>query len=129
MSLAELFYARQAARRIRRIFPRRRRPQLPRRFEVEPLEPRLLLDAIPPILPNLVAGSIDAPGEVDRYTFTLATDAGLYVDSQTNTSNIRWSLAGPAGTAVSDRALASTDALEGPGLLGLVAGDYTLTVD
>jgi hypothetical protein len=81
------------------------------------------------VLGATVSGSIGASGESDIFSFSLPSDARLYFDSFTNDSSLRWTLAGPAGTAVSDRSLASTDAIEGSGLLGLVAGEYTLTLN
>src|SRR5678816_2738980 len=45
-----------------------------------------------------VSGAIDETGEVDRYGFTLTNESQLYFDSFTNSSNFRWTLAGPAGT-------------------------------
>ena len=75
-----------------------------------------------------VTGVLDGPGEQDRYTFDLPIESRLYFDSQTNSGSIRWTLTGPAGTHVSDRALSNSDANDGFTLLTLPAGAYTLSV-
>src|SRR6185503_5174728 len=131
MSLAELFYGRQAVKRLGRWLPKRAKRAERRRQRVlfEPLEPRVLLDAAP-LLPTLVSGVIGGPGEQDRYTFDLDSDTRLYFDSETADSNMRWSLVGPAGTHVSERPFTGSDSIDGAGLLGtLPAGAYTLTVN
>ena len=98
-----------------------------RRVLFEALERRQLLSAEL----NPIAGSIDVPGETDRYTFSLAEHQKFYFDSETPNAGLTWSLTGPAGTAVTNRSLASSD---GAGLgtaspiLDLVSGDYTLSV-
>jgi hypothetical protein len=88
MSLAQLFYAKNAARQERKAPPRRprRRKLLRRRRPLlfEPLEPRLLLDAIPALIPRdplasliaeqTVAGDVATGAEIDDWT--LAVDAG-----------------------------------------------------
>ncbi|HKX60718.1 MAG TPA: hypothetical protein VJS65_02725, partial [Verrucomicrobiae bacterium] len=71
------------------------------------------------------SGMIATPGQVQQYDFTLLTDARLYFDSHTN-SVLRWSLAGPAGVRVANRAFNALDANLPP--LDLIAGDYTVTV-
>ena len=77
-----------------------------------------------------VSASLAAPGEQDRYTFSLAAPSLLYFDSMTNNSNLRWSLAGPGGTLVSNRAFTASDGsgISGSPALALLAGAYTLTV-
>src|SRR5256886_466201 len=50
----------------------------------------------------IVQGSIDTPGETDRYTFTLDQDRNLYFDSITS-PGFTWSLTGPRGAVVSGR--------------------------
>ena len=71
-----------------------------------------------------------APGEQDRYTFTLAAPSLLYFDSLTNNANLRWSLSGPSGTPVSNRTFTTSDGsgISGNPVLSLPAGAYTLTV-
>ena len=59
-----------------------------------------------------VSASLAAPAEQDRYTFNLAALSLLYFDSLTNNSNLRWSLAGPGGTLVSNRAFTASDGSE-----------------
>jgi hypothetical protein len=90
--------------------------------------------------------SLDAPGDSDRYTFTLATDSFLYFDSLTNEHRLRWSLSGPDGrvkladlpeegfSQTFSRTFETSDgARRDPGndfeLLPLRAGDYELTID
>src|SRR5262249_49429234 len=88
-------------------------------------------------LGSTVNGNLPSPGRVDSYTFTLAAAARLYFDALTsNTANpsigsFSWSLQGPPGTVVSQRAFTSSDSADGPGneVLALPAGSYTLTVD
>jgi hypothetical protein len=100
------------------------------RTHFESFEPRVLLDGTA-IAPPRIDGSLDAPGETDRYTFTLSENLRVVFDSLTNNSNIRWSLSGPRGTVVSDRPFSQTDSadLGGDIAYDLAAGDYTLTVD
>ncbi|MGO6855558.1 LEPR-XLL domain-containing protein, partial [Rhizobium beringeri] len=90
----------------------------------ESLEPRLLLSA--DFLP--VHGSIDTPGETDKFTFHLAEHTQLYFDSLEN-SDLTWSLTGPSGSEGTDRPFNDSDASTSrSALLDLVAGSYTLTV-
>ncbi|MFN0054155.1 MAG: putative Ig domain-containing protein [Planctomycetales bacterium] len=76
------------------------------------------------------SGNIAVAGQQDRYLFTLAERSLLYFDSLTNNSNLNWTLVGPAGTAVSNRSFAGSDAgsLNGNPVLNVVAGTYQLTV-
>ncbi|MDH4094617.1 MAG: LEPR-XLL domain-containing protein, partial [Betaproteobacteria bacterium] len=93
-------------------------------MRLETLEPRLLLSAD-------VAGTLDIPGETDRYTFSLDRDTQLYFDALSADPSISWSLSGPRGAEVSGRGFAFSDSAgigENP-VLDLRAGDYTLTVD
>jgi small nuclear ribonucleoprotein (snRNP)-like protein/putative NADH-flavin reductase len=77
-----------------------------------------------------VAGTIDETGKQDHYTFTLAAATRLVFDSLTNNSNINWSLVGPAGLFVDQRAFTNSDSFDnGYPLVSLPAGNYTLTVD
>ncbi len=100
---------------------------LSQRFEFETFEPRILMSAA--LLP--VHGSIDVPGQVNKYTFSLTDASQIYFDSQTpNSSQIDWTLQGPSGTVVSNRPFAYSDAnqLSGQAAMSLPAGDYTLSV-
>ncbi len=76
-------------------------------------------------------GSIDIPGEMDQFIFTLTRETSLYFDSLTNDYNLSWDLVGPRGEVVADRGFSSSDSysLSGNPLLELVAGQYELTVD
>lgn len=98
-----------------------------RRILFEELERRQLLSADL----NPIAGSIDVPGETDRYIFSLTSETKLYVDSETPNPGLTWSLTGPGGSEVSDRFLANSDSA-GLGaaspIVDLVSGDYTLSV-
>ena len=70
-----------------------------------------------------VHGSIDVPGQTDRYTFTLADAKDIYFDSQTAHGNaINWSLSGPRGVEVPSRSFELSDAsnLSGRAALSLV---------
>src|SRR3954454_18102157 len=78
---------------------------LSHKFEFETLEPRVLMSA--DLLP--VHGSIDVPGETDRYTFNLPAAADIYFDSQTpHSSAINWSLSGPRGAEITNRSFESS---------------------
>jgi hypothetical protein len=88
----------------------------------------------PPIalaLNSTIAGSIDVLGESDTYTFDLSSDSQLYFDSLTNDDNVRWTLTGPLGIAVSNAGFASSDWFfyEPLSQLRLPAGSYTMNVD
>ncbi len=62
----------------------------------------------PLALNTLVSDSIAAAGEVDNYVFTISSATTVYFDSQTNNSML-WSLFGPQGTFVNNRAFTSSD--------------------
>src|SRR5687767_6311574 len=86
------------------------------------------LPGTPLVLNTLVTDSIGVASEQDRYSFTLSSTQRLYFDSQTNNDQIRWNLAGPSGTLVSNRAFTGSDAIDGNPFLVLGPGDYFLTV-
>ena len=77
-----------------------------------------------------VAGSIQVPGEVDQYVFTVSEDKQVYFDSLSN-ANMTWSLSGPRGAVVTNRDFRSSDSWDigGNPVLFLTAGDYLLSVD
>jgi len=81
--------------------------------------------------PTPVAGSIDVPGETDRYAFTLTEAKRLAFDSLTENGNLTWSLSGPTGVQVSGRPFNQSDRnyVSGQSVLSLPPGDYSLTVD
>jgi hypothetical protein len=112
------------ARSFRRQMLKRKNVVAKKRRKVlfEPLEPRLLLDA------NPVLGSLDVPGETDRYTFSLTADQRLLFDALEGDTGVHWSLDGPRGAEVTDRAFDATGYWANPAL-DLVPGDYTITVD
>ena len=109
-------------------------PPVKKKLLFEAMEQRVLL-AADPLTSFVVAqvhGSLDAPGETDRFTFTLAADMQVVFDSLTNNANFNWSLVGPRGTLVNSRSFAASDSVDLVGtspVLKLVAGSYTLTVD
>src|SRR5262249_32474108 len=70
---------------------------------------RVVDSPAPMTLGSTVSGTIGAPGGGGVYTFILPADARLYFDAQTNTSNLTWSLTGPVGTPVSNRAFTAAD--------------------
>jgi hypothetical protein len=116
---------------LRHAQPRNRKQELlgsaSRRLFFETLEPRVLLSA--DVLP--ISGSIAVPGETDRYAFTLTKETQLLFDSQTNSSQLSWSLDGPRGNVVSSRSFSSSDPVDvfnGVAPLDLVSGSYTLSV-
>ena len=76
-----------------------------------------------------INGTLATASQKGAYTFTLASNSLLYFDSLTNNPNLNWSLAGPAGSAVSSRVFNGSDgaSISNP-VLNLVAGNYTLTV-
>ncbi|MCA9078376.1 MAG: putative Ig domain-containing protein [Planctomycetaceae bacterium] len=69
-------------------------------------------------------GSITTSGEQQHYTFTLAADDLLQLDSLTDATDLVWSLTGPAGTVIDGQTFA-----DGNQVLPLAAGSYTLSVD
>src|SRR5207253_3020033 len=80
-------------------------------------------------LGNVVNAALAAPGQQDRYTLTLPAKALVYFDSLTNSDNLQWTLSGPAGDTVSNRAFSRSDAgSQTNPVLALPAGAYTLTV-
>ena len=78
----------------------------------------------------VIQGTLAVPGQVDRYTFTVTTPRSVYFDSLTDRGDVTWSLTGPAGSVVANRAFNSSDAdaIDGPAAFPLGAGAYTLTV-
>ena len=97
-----------------------------RRLFFETLEPRVLLSADL----NPIQGAIDVPGQVERYSFTLAQEKQILFDSETNSSSLHWSLTGPQGDVVTNRAFNSSDPVDNSSTapLDLVSGTYTLSV-
>ncbi len=82
------------------------------------------------VVPGVIVGSIAHPGQVDRYTFTLAERTRFYFDALTDTPGLFWTLSSPTyGTVVSGRNFQNSDSVDGYPLLDLGAGDWTLTFD
>jgi hypothetical protein len=97
----------------------------------ESIEPRVLMAA--DLNPAIVAinSTISAPGEVDQYNFTVASDIKVVFDSLTNDPNMNWSLSGPQGAVVNGRNFTSSDSstLGSNPVINLAAGDYTIAVN
>ncbi|WP_295529412.1 CARDB domain-containing protein, partial [uncultured Pseudacidovorax sp.] len=79
-------------------------------------------------LGETVSGRVAQQGQTQAYTFDLAADARLLMDSLTQASNLRWSLDGPGGLLVDSRAFSDSDWYSGVDALNLAAGRYTLRV-
>jgi hypothetical protein len=77
-----------------------------------------------------INSAISPPGQVQRFTFSLAVPTKIYFDSLTNLPFV-WSLTGPTGTLVSGRSFQNSDSGEFSSnpLIDLAAGEYTLSVD
>lgn len=83
----------------------------------------------PLTLGSTVNSNISVGGEVDSYTFTLASDSRLNFDALGDFPSVQWSLIGPAGTAVSNRIFQNSDSFDfGNPVLNLPAGNYQLNV-
>ena len=87
-----------------------------------------LAEATPLTLGNTVSSNLATPRQQDHYTFSLAAASLLYFDALTNNGNFAWSLSGPVGTAVSNRAFTNSDGGSVDPVPALPAGSYTLTV-
>lgn len=81
-------------------------------------------------LGTTTAGEFATPGVLNSYTFTVSDHTFAYFDSLTNNAEISWSLTGPSGSLVSERALSASDAtrVTSP-ILNLVPGEYVLELD
>lgn len=113
--------------RMRRRTALRNSSSLANRLHFEAVEPRLLLAAdVPPVM-----GTIEVPGETDRFAFTLTEPKKVVFDSLTATNNMFWALADQKGSIVSNRNLAQSDSYDfsGGNVLDLQAGEYTLSID
>lgn len=101
-----------------------------KQIHFEPIEPRVLLSADVNPAALTIGGSIDVPGEQDRFEFTLQETTRVVFDSLTNRGDLTWSLDGPAGR-VDGRSFSNTDGYSYAGnpAYELSAGKYTLTVD
>ncbi|MGH7345402.1 MAG: hypothetical protein ACREK4_10850, partial [Candidatus Rokuibacteriota bacterium] len=77
------------------------------------------------------SGTIAVGGEVDRFTFTLATPGQLYLDSLTNSGTLQWTLVDPAGATIESRTFQSSDGNFFGGnaaLRNMLPGTYELRV-
>ena len=65
----------------------------------------------------------------DFYQFELAEETLFYLDALTNSSSIRWTLTGPQGSVVSNRAFSATDSFGNASPVShLFAGQYQLEI-
>ena len=72
---------------------------------------------------EVVSGSLDDVGQVDRYTFTAASGQTLFFDVQDFTGLQTWTLLDPVGTEIFREGLTDRE-----GVQITLAGEYTLTV-
>ena len=98
-------------------------PLLPQ-WQVESLEPRLLLsaDAMPGIAS--IEGSIDQPGEQDRYEFVVTDQTKLFFDG-IDGAQVQWQLSKGQNTLFGNRDIGTA----GDRFLALQPGTYQLNVD
>ena len=79
---------------------------------------------------NIVQGNISIAGEGDVFTFTLASNGRYYFDALSNIANLKWSLEGPTGPLVTDRAFTSSDGFNSTTpVISLKPGFYRLTIE
>ena len=78
-----------------------------------------------------ISSTIDIAGRRDVYSFSLTERRSLLMDGRLGGANFNWTLRGPLGDVVTNRALRSSDANDfgGSPVLDLIAGDYILIVD
>ena len=82
-----------------------------------------------PLVLGTTTTEIISPGGVSSFLFTLDSDALIYVDALTNTTQLAWSLLGPAGRVVDSRRFDRTDAHGNSNpVLDLIAGQYQLDI-
>lgn len=82
----------------------------------------------PLVIGSTISSNLATASTTNAYTFTLASPARLVFDSLVN-SAITWSLTGPTGNEVVNRALNNSDSFENDPLLNLPGGNYRLTVN
>lgn len=84
----------------------------------------------PLVLGTTINGDLNTASQVDEFTFAVTQRGNYYFDSLTNNSTIRWSLSGPTGTVISNRALTSTDAHNQTNVgLDLIPGNYQIAIE
>ena len=93
-------------------------------WKIESLEPRLLLsaDAMPAVAS--IDGSIDQPGEQDRYEFVVTDKTRLFFDGISG-AQVQWQLGQGQNLLFDNRDIAAT----GDRFLALQPGTYQLNVD
>lgn len=75
-----------------------------------------------------VSGAIAVSGEIDAYTFALASPTTVYVDLQVAASGLLWKLTDGAGQPVFAESGATSTTGSDRGPYPLAAGDYTLSL-
>ncbi len=83
----------------------------------------------PMALGSVVSGALAMPGQVQRHRFAVGGPTRLYFDARTSQANLRWSLVGPAGLVVNNRAFTASDGVTlGNPLIRVLPGDYTILI-
>lgn len=77
---------------------------------------------------SVVAGTLPSGDATKVYRFTLGSGKQIVMDTQSNSSSVRWSLVGPRGNEISLQPLYDIEASYRYSVLNLVAGDYALTL-
>ena len=78
-------------------------------------------------LGDLISGNIVA-NTTTNYVFSIANPARVVFDTQTNSPSVTWTLQGPSGLVVNQRAVNSSDGSNDFGPFNLPVGDYQLRV-
>ncbi|HEY6816092.1 MAG TPA: CARDB domain-containing protein, partial [Croceibacterium sp.] len=89
------------------------------------------LQTAPLTLGARVDASVGQVGESDAYTFTLANPSKLYFDTFNDLPQVNFTLRGPNGVVVANRALSVADGIDisANPVFDLPPGAYTLTLD
>jgi hypothetical protein len=102
------------------------------RFNYTGNTPPAPLEGIGYVLGDVVAETISAAGEVDRYLFTVTEATQVYFDMLGyGAGTTYWSLTGPQGGIINDRGFWSSDSYDfgaGNPLISLVPGTYQIAV-
>lgn len=89
--------------------------------------PLTLESAVSAGVPGPGAGTLEEPGAIDRYTFSIAQPISIFAEELSGGCSIRWTLTAPSGAVVfTDANICGAD----PGVRSLSElGTYTVTVD
>ena len=98
-------------------------------FNVSPQgnTPPVPFTGVPLVVGAIISSNLVA-NTTNSYVFTLAAPSRLVFDNWTNSPNLHWTLEGPAGLAINQRGLVSSDGINGTSLLDLPAGNYLLRI-